>query len=132
MTPCKDETFWSEREAETFITRVRIPYQRLQFESDHARDDPNHAFIMINAAVYGEVPWVRLNNYPPTQTYEAPTMFLNSNNMKSLIISSAASLFHCREITPATYMSQDKGINRCGAEHCHPFWVYNTLEGNLW
>jgi hypothetical protein len=93
MAPCENETFWSEREAETFITQVRVPYQRLQFESDHARDDSNHSVIMVNAAVYGGAPWVRLNNYPPNQTYKASSMFLNNNNLKSLIINSAALLF---------------------------------------
>ena len=93
MAPCEDETFWSEREAETFITQVHVPYQRFQFESDNARDNPNHAVIMVNTAVYGGVPWVRLNYYPPNEPYEVPPMFLNSNNLKSLIINSAALLF---------------------------------------
>ncbi len=69
--PCSDSAFWSEREALTFIAKVRVPYQRVQSEEDHVQPDNSHAVNMINAAVKGGVSWVRLNDYPANQTYDA-------------------------------------------------------------
>ena len=65
-----DEDFWAEHEALTFIRELRIPYQRLQSQTDHAQPDNGHAIAMVNAAVAGSVPWVRLNDLPPNQTYD--------------------------------------------------------------
>ncbi|MCX7609110.1 MAG: hypothetical protein N2049_07840 [Anaerolineales bacterium] len=58
-----------ERETSTFISQIRVPYQRLQSESDHVQPDNAHAILMVNNAVEGGVPWVRLNNDAPSQTY---------------------------------------------------------------
>jgi len=68
--PCSDNDWWSEREAVTFIGSVRVPYQRVQSQSDHVQPNNNHAIDILNAAVAGGVPWVRLNEYPPNQTYD--------------------------------------------------------------
>ncbi|MBN2547945.1 MAG: hypothetical protein JXB15_02215 [Anaerolineales bacterium] len=67
---CADEAAWAQREAETFISQIRVPYQRVQSEIDHVQPDVSNAIDMINAAVQGGVPWVRLNDYPANQTYD--------------------------------------------------------------
>jgi hypothetical protein len=69
IATCADETFWAEREASAFIGKIRIPYQRIQSEKDHAQPDYAHTVLMINHAVEGGVPWVRLNDESPNQTY---------------------------------------------------------------
>lgn len=68
---CEDDVWWSEREALTFITQVNIPYQRIQSQADHVQPNNQHAIDIVNAAVAGGLPWVRLNAYPPGQTYSA-------------------------------------------------------------
>lgn len=68
--PCSDDEWWAEREALTFISQVRVPYQRIQSEKDHVQPNNNHALEIVNAAVAGGVPWVRLNQDAPNQTYE--------------------------------------------------------------
>ncbi len=68
--PCTDNAWWSEREAVNFIGAVDVPYQRIQSEEDHVQPNNNHAIDIVNAAVAGGVPWVRLNDYPPNQTYD--------------------------------------------------------------
>jgi len=76
--PCEDDAAWAEREALTFIAQVQAPYQRVQNERDHAQPDVSHAVHMVNAAVEGAPPWVRLNDYPPNETYDPddpPEMF---------------------------------------------------------
>lgn len=85
MAPCDDEAFWSEREAETFIAQIQVPYLRLQFENDHAQDVVTHAIDMVNAAVNGTAPWVQLNDQTPNQTYDPlspPPMFPGSTGGK--------------------------------------------------
>jgi pimeloyl-ACP methyl ester carboxylesterase len=67
---CGDEAFWSQREALTFIAQIKIPYQRIQSEKDHVQPDNAHAATMINAAVNGSAPWVRLNDLEPNQAYD--------------------------------------------------------------
>ncbi|HZU85892.1 MAG TPA: hypothetical protein VFF78_00320, partial [Anaerolineaceae bacterium] len=71
--PCTDEVFWAEREALTFISGVKVPYQRIQSQTDHVQPNNNHAIEMINAAVAAGLSWVRLNGYPPNQTYSLDT-----------------------------------------------------------
>lgn len=98
MAPCDDEDFWSEREGETFIAQVQVPYMRLQFEKDHAQDVVTHAVDMVNAAVGGTAPWVRLNDQTPNQTYDPaspPRMFPGSGGGKldQLVAEFAAELF---------------------------------------
>ncbi|MBI4731912.1 MAG: hypothetical protein HY781_07280 [Chloroflexi bacterium] len=68
--PCTDNAWWSEREAVSFIGAVDVPYQRIQSEEDHVQPNNNHAIDIVNAAVAGGVPWVRLNEYPADQTYD--------------------------------------------------------------
>jgi pimeloyl-ACP methyl ester carboxylesterase len=75
---CEDDDAWAEREALTFIAQAQVPYQRIQTEQDHVQPDVAHAVYMVNAAVEGASPWVRLNDYPPNQTYDPdapPAMF---------------------------------------------------------
>ncbi|GIW06537.1 MAG: hypothetical protein KatS3mg060_1342 [Dehalococcoidia bacterium] len=77
VASCDDESFWHEREAITFIGSIRVPYLRMQSERDHVQADVFHAIRMVNAAVAGDVPWVRLNNERPNQLYslaDLPTM----------------------------------------------------------
>ncbi|MFN8533640.1 MAG: CocE/NonD family hydrolase [Dehalococcoidia bacterium] len=69
VAACDDEAFWQQREAITFIASIGVPYQRMQSERDHVQPDVLHAVRIVNAAVAAEVPWVRLNDYPPNQTY---------------------------------------------------------------
>ncbi len=80
--PCEDEAFWSEREALTFMSNVKVPaYQRVQSETDHVQPDVTHAIRIINAAVNAGIEWVRLNDYPTNQKYdemEPPQMFPES------------------------------------------------------
>jgi hypothetical protein len=45
-----------------------MPYQRVQSQADHVQSNNNHAIDIVNAAVAGGAPWVRLNEYPPNQT----------------------------------------------------------------
>ncbi len=68
--PCTDNAWWAEREAVNFIGAVNVPYQRIQSQEDHVQMNNNHAIDIVNAAVAGGVPWVRLNDYPPNQTYD--------------------------------------------------------------
>jgi len=78
VASCTDEAFWAQREASTFIAQIRVPYQRIQSEIDHVQPDNVHAILLVNHAVNGGVPWVRLNDYPPNQTYDPnapPAMF---------------------------------------------------------
>lgn len=84
--PCDNLEFWSEREALRFISDVQVPYQRLQSENDHVQPDVDHAINMIYAAVQGGVPWVRLNNLDPNQTYnnDNPPVMLSEGETKSL------------------------------------------------
>ncbi len=49
---------------------VRVPYQRIQAEKDHVQPDNAQAILMVNNAVNGGVPWVRLNDEAPNQTYD--------------------------------------------------------------
>lgn len=74
MSDCDDEAFWSQREAEAFIAQINQYYQRIQSERDHDRPDPSSAIEMVNAAVEGGVPWVRLNDLPIIQSYDVSSL----------------------------------------------------------
>lgn len=83
-----NEAWWSEREALRYIGDIRCRYLRMQAEWDHAQP-PNEqwpgfdypplwyqnkfADDMVNQAVAGSSPWVRVNRLPlgnlPNQTY---------------------------------------------------------------
>lgn len=67
--PCSDSSAWLQREAVTFISRIRVPYQRLQSEKDHVQPDLSHAIDMVNAAIQGGAEWVRLNDNPINLSY---------------------------------------------------------------
>ena len=68
--PCSDDAAWAEHEALTFIADVAVPYQRIQSQRDHVQPDVSHAVHMVNGAVEGISPWVRLNDLPPNQVYD--------------------------------------------------------------
>ncbi len=77
---CHDDAAWAEREALTFISQIHVPYQRVQMANDHVQPDVSHAVHLVNAAVEGLSPWVRLNDYAPNKTYDPdnpPEMFPN-------------------------------------------------------
>jgi pimeloyl-ACP methyl ester carboxylesterase len=98
VVSCSDEVFWEEHEALTFIRDIRIPYQRLQSQTDHAQPDNGHAIAMVNTAVAGGVPWVRLNGLPPNLTYDAanPPAMLPDNldrDLATLLIPYLEELF---------------------------------------
>ena len=88
----ENQAFWAEREADKFIGEFRGGYLRLQAEWDHAQPPSElaeipmfhqppmwwqckHAADMVNAAVAGGVPWVRVNfpeqNNVMNATYDA-------------------------------------------------------------
>jgi pimeloyl-ACP methyl ester carboxylesterase len=95
---CSDSAFWSEREAVNFIGSARIPYQRIQSAKDHVQSTNAHAVDMINAAVRGGVPWVRLNDGPVNQTYDPahpPEMFPDTidRQLADLFVRYAGELF---------------------------------------
>lgn len=69
IADCDNEDFWREREAVTFIEDIRIPYLRLQSEKDHTLPHYNHTLAMIEAALAGDSPWVRLNDGAVNETY---------------------------------------------------------------
>jgi pimeloyl-ACP methyl ester carboxylesterase len=98
VVSCADEAFWTEHEALTFVKELRIPYQRLQSETDHAQPDNGHAIAMVNTAVAGGAPWVRLNDLPSNQTYDAthpPPMLPDSldRDLATLLIPYLEELF---------------------------------------
>jgi pimeloyl-ACP methyl ester carboxylesterase len=74
MSDCGDEAFWVEREAQIFIAQVEQYYQRVQTEQDHSQPDSSNAIDMVNAALGGGVPWVRLNDLPPNQVFDEASL----------------------------------------------------------
>ncbi len=64
---CGDEAYWSQREAVNFIGRIKVPYQRVQFDRDHVQPTHQHAVDMVAAAEAGGVPWVRINDDEPNK-----------------------------------------------------------------
>lgn len=76
---CEDEDFWREREAANFVLKLRVPYQRLQSESDHVQPDNDHALLMMNNATdeqyrgHGMSPWTRMNDLQPNQVFDYNT-----------------------------------------------------------
>jgi len=102
VASCTDEAFWSQREASTFISQIRVPYQRIQSQEDHVQPDNAHAILMVNNAVNGGVPWVRLNDLPPNQTYDPanpPAMLpeQNSNVLPALVLKYVQQMFELVE-----------------------------------
>lgn len=58
------------RDAAEFISKIRVPYQRFQTVTDHVlKDYYDHTVTMVNGAVNGPAPYVRLNNDEPNKTY---------------------------------------------------------------
>jgi len=98
VASCSDEAFWAQREASTFIAQIRVPYQRVQSEQDHVQPDNSHAILMVNNAVNGGSPWVRLNNETPNQVFDPnapPAMLPDSMDRQTdaLIAQYAQELF---------------------------------------
>jgi pimeloyl-ACP methyl ester carboxylesterase len=70
-----EDEFWAERCAVDRIGEIGASYQRLQFETDHALGVYyDHTVAMVNAAVAGGVPWVRLNDGVVGASYSAETI----------------------------------------------------------
>lgn len=73
---CDNEDFWHEREAASFALKLRVPYQRLQSESDHVQPDNEHALLMMNNATDGQYgghgmsPWTRMNDLQANQLFD--------------------------------------------------------------
>ncbi len=116
VASCDDEDFWSQREASAFIAQINVPYQRLQSEKDHVQPDNSHAILMINNAVEGGVPWTRLNDLPPNQTYapnNPPSMLPESTDkMKNqLIIQYAGEMFALDSMAESTASHQGNAIS---------------------
>ncbi len=63
VDPSPENTaFWEERAPVRFIGSFRGMYLRVQAEVDHAQGDYHeHALAMVDAALAGGVPWVRVN-----------------------------------------------------------------------
>ncbi|MFQ5407991.1 MAG: hypothetical protein ACE5FI_06155, partial [Anaerolineales bacterium] len=98
IVACDDEAFWAQREALTFASDLRVNYQRLQSERDHVQPDNAHAIAIVNAAVTGGAPWVRLNDLTPNQTYDPaapPPMLPDSvdGRLSELVATYAVELF---------------------------------------
>jgi len=98
IAACDDESFWSEREAAAFISRVKVPYQRIQGAKDHVQPDQAHTVLMINNAVKGSCPWVRLNDEVPNQSYSLETIPLRPSGdsrkpVEALLVHYAIELF---------------------------------------
>lgn len=95
--PCENHEWWAEREAMNFIAQLNIPYQRLQSEKDHVQTTNDHAIEIVNAAVAGGLPWVRLNDHPANQSYDInnqPAMYPeNGETSEALIARHAQELF---------------------------------------
>ena len=84
---CDDEDYLAEREAINFVPKLKIPYQRLESVTDHGQPDVLSAVRIVNAAVNGGVPWVRLNDYTINQTFSEaapPEMFPDSLDKKTM------------------------------------------------
>ncbi|MBN1814861.1 MAG: hypothetical protein JXA14_23680 [Anaerolineae bacterium] len=97
--PCDDEDFWRQREASTFALDLRVPYQRLQTEKDHAQPDNDHAVLMINNATaeayggHGKAPWTRLNDAEPNTIYTAgvlPPVFPEGRDQTEALVAQYA------------------------------------------
>lgn len=101
---CDDEEYWSQREAENFIGKVTVPYQRLQTETDHAQPDYSHTVAMVNAAVAGDVPWVRLNTDAPGQTYTLSSVHPLSDSFDREMMTGILEYINYLATTPVTSM----------------------------
>lgn len=94
--PCENDEWWATREAINFIADLQIPYQRLQTEKDHVQPTNAHAIEIVNAAVDGGVPWVRLNDYPANERYDLanpPAMYPENGESTEALMAR-----HAREI----------------------------------
>jgi len=81
-----------------------VPYQRVQSQSDHVQPNNNHAIDILNAAVAGDVPWVRLNEYPPDQTYDAnnpPAMLEDALDKQIDVVIARYAEYIITEVLPA-------------------------------
>lgn len=102
IAACDDHNFWSEREAANFIGKISVPYQRIQGAKDHVQPDQAHTVLMINNAVKGSCPWVRLNDEQPNQIYSLETIPLkpsvNSRKpIEALVVRYALELFEQKD-----------------------------------
>jgi hypothetical protein len=83
---------------------MRMPYQRVQSQTDHVQQNNNHAIDIVNAAVAGGAPWVRLNEYPPNQTYDMnnpPAMLEDALNKQVDAIIAQYAEYIIKQVLPA-------------------------------
>lgn len=108
--PCDDESFWSEREASTFMTSIAVPYQRLQSRVDHVQPDVDHAILLISQATsetfggHGCSPWTRLNDLPPNRVYtksSPPPLPGKDVNLQALVGETARDLLEIFAARPS-------------------------------
>ncbi len=70
---CNDEVYWADREAIEFVGKLGVPYQRVQTERDHVHPDNQHAIDMVQAALAGGVPWVRIDDEAVNANIKSPS-----------------------------------------------------------
>lgn len=70
---CSDDAWWDGREATQYISSLQVPYVRFQAKEDHVQPDHDHAVALVNLAIDGGVPYVRLNDMTPNQRIEDPS-----------------------------------------------------------
>jgi pimeloyl-ACP methyl ester carboxylesterase len=121
---CDDDAAWAEREALTFIGQIQVPYQRVQNQRDHVQPDVSHAVHMVNAAVAGPASWVRINDYPPNQTYDPddpPEMFPNrgETSLDERMLDYAAELFEMTGETLGDVIGYDHPTVLCHHRRIH-------------
>lgn len=64
--PCDDDGWWKNREAATWLPKLRVPYQRLQYKTHHVLGtDYTPTVQAMQAVASGKVPWFRLNDDAP-------------------------------------------------------------------
>jgi len=130
---CDDDAAWAEREALTFISQVQVPYQRVQTENDHVQPDVSHAVHMVNAAVEGAPPWVRLNDHPPNETYDPdtpPAMFPERGgpSLDEVMLRYAEELFELTESSTSTLNTGITPVYVTVAGHIEDVPVYTNCD----
>ncbi|TAL50173.1 hypothetical protein EPN81_03590 [Patescibacteria group bacterium] len=85
--PCSDQDYWDQHTPLLFIPKLTVPYLRVQTEVNHvAGNGTKHALELVNAAIDGGVPWVRLNDGVVNQLYDlnSPPSYISEQEEKNL------------------------------------------------
>jgi len=69
----EDEEYRRQREALTYIGKIKVPYWRVQGENDHALGEHvyGHAIALLNGATEGDSPWTKLNDMEPNIIFDS-------------------------------------------------------------